>query len=222
MLKLGKKKDKAAASDAEVPAVVEGEPGVEGEAAPKKKKLPLLVIIVPAALVVLGGGGGAAFFLMQPKPAQAHGAEAAGEDHGEKAGGGHGKSEKKKGGGGHGGGKEGAADPSKGVISEGPDGVTFYTLPDLVVNVQAADGRPTFLKLKLTLEMKDAGLAEHLQAESPRMQDMFQGFLRELRPEEMQGSAATYQLKAELLRRVNLIAAPGKVDAVLIEEMLVQ
>lgn len=221
MLKLGKKKDKAAASDAEVPAVVEGEPGVEGEAAPKKKKLPLLFIIVPAALVVLGGGGGAAFFLMQPKPAQAHGAEAAGEDHDEKAGGGHGKSEKKKGGG-HGGGKEGAADPSKGVISEGPDGVTFYTLPDLVVNVQAADGRPTFLKLKLTLEMKDAGLAEHLQAESPRMQDMFQGFLRELRPEEMQGSAATYQLKAELLRRVNLIAAPGKVDAVLIEEMLVQ
>ncbi|HRO32064.1 MAG TPA: flagellar basal body-associated FliL family protein [Brevundimonas sp.] len=217
MLKLGKKKDKPA-DDAAVPAVADGEAGAE-DAAPAKKKLPLLFIIIPAALVVLGGGGAAAFMLMQPKPAAAHGEEKADEGHGEKKGGGHGKAEKK--GGGHG--KEGGeADPAAGKIAEGPDGVTFYTLPDMVVNVQSADGRPTFLKLKLTLEMKDAALAEHLQAEAPRMQDMFQSFLRELRPEEMQGSAATYQLKAELLRRINLIAAPGKVDAVLIEEMLVQ
>lgn len=217
MLKLGKKKDKgAAATDAEVPAVVEGETGAEGDA-PKKKKLPLLFIIAPVALLVLGGGGGAAFFLMQPKPDAA----AAADGHGaEKKGGDHGKKDEKKGGG-HGGG-EAEADPSLGKISEGPDGVTFYTLPDMTANVQAADGRPTFVKLKLTLEMQDAAVAEHLQAEAPRLQDMFQGFLRELRPEEMQGSAATFQLKAELLRRVNLIAAPGKVDAVLIEEMLVQ
>jgi len=218
MLKLGKKKDKGAAADAQVPAVVEGEAGAEGDA-PKKKKLPLLFIIAPIALLVLGGGGGAAFFLMQPKADAAAGADAHGA---EKKGGGHGKKDEKKGGGGHGGGAEGEADPSLGKISEGPDGVTFYTLPDMTANVQAADGRPTFVKLKLTLEMQDAAVAEHLQTEAPRMRDMFQGFLRELRPEEMQGSAATFQLKAELLRRVNLIAAPGKVDAVLIEEMLVQ
>jgi flagellar FliL protein len=51
---------------------------------------------------------------------------------------------------------------------------------------------------------------------------MFTGFVRELRPEDLSGSAGTYQLRAELLRRINLVAAPGKVDAVLIEEMLVQ
>lgn len=215
MLKLGKKKkDKGA--DAEVPAVVEGEAGAEGEA-PKKKKLPLLFIIAPVALLVLGGGGGAAFFLMQPKPAAAEGADGHGAG---KKGGDHGKKDDKKGGG-HGGGAEGEADPSLGKISEGPDGVTFYTLPDMTANVQTADGRPTYLKLKLTLEMQDAAVAEHLQAEAPRLRDMMLAFLRELRPEEMQGSAATYQLKAELLRRVNLVAAPGKVDAVLIEEMLV-
>jgi flagellar FliL protein len=170
--------------------------------------------------VVLGGGGAAAFFMLQPKPAAAeegaHGEEKAAE-HGKK------KEEKK---GGHGekkeGEGEGAADPSLGVISEGPDGVTFYTLPDMVVNIQSPDGRPTFLQLKLTLEMKDAELATTLQEEAPRMQDMFQGFLRELRPEDLAGSAGSYQLRAEILRRVNLIAAPGKVDAVLIEKMLVQ
>ena len=215
-LKLGKKKDAAPeGDDANLPAVTEGEGG-EGEGAPAKKKLPLLFIIIPAALVVLGGGGAAAFFLMKPKPAEA---EAGAE---------HGKAEKKdakaekKGGDHGGGGKEGEADPAAGTIAAGPDGVTFYTLPDLIVNIQSPDGRPTVLKLKLTLEMKDAELATHLQGETPRMQDMFQGFLRELRPEDMAGSAGVYQLKVEILRRVNLIAAPGKVDAVLIEEMLVQ
>jgi len=163
--------------------------------------------------LVLGGGGGAAFFLMQPKSAEAG-------DHAAPKKGGHAKKAEKKGG--HGGGGGGEADASLGVISEGPDGVVFYTLPDMVVNIQSADGRPTFLKLKLTLEMHDHALAEHLQAEMPRLQDMFQGFLRELRPEDLAGSAGSFQLRAEILRRVNLIAAPGEVDAVLIEEMLVQ
>ena len=214
MFKFGKKKGAATGEDAALPAVVEGAPADgEGEAPPAKKKLPLLFIVIPAALLVLGGGGGAAFFLMQPK------AEAAEGDHAPEKKGGHAKTEKKDGG--HGAAAGGEADPALGVISEGPDGVTFYTLPDILVNIQAPDGRPTFLKLKLTLEMHDASVAEHLQAEMPRMQDMFQGFLRELRPEDLAGSAGSFQLRAEILRRVNLIAAPGKVDAVLIEEMLV-
>ncbi len=219
MFKFGKKKGAAAGDDASLPAVSDAPTpeGEEGEA-PKKKKLPLLFIVIPAALVVLGGGGGAAFFMMQPKPAAAeedgHGAE--------KKGGHDSKKAEKKDGGGHGAPAGGPADASLGVISEGPDGVTFFTLPDMVVNIQAPDGRPTFLKLKLTLETSDAHVAEQLQAEMPRLHDMFQGFLRELRPEDLAGSAGSFQLRAEILRRVNLVAAPGKVDAVLIEEMLVQ
>jgi flagellar FliL protein len=229
MLKFGKKKGDPNA-EADAPAAAEGAEGEEG--APKKKKLPILFIIAPVALLVLGGGGAAAFFLMQPKPAaEAHG-EAAAEGHGEEAAGGHGeekaeagghgKEAKKEEGGGHGAPAEGGeADPSLGKISEGPDGVTFYTLPDMVMNIQSTGGRATFLKLKITLEMHDAEVATQLQSEMPRLQDMFTGFMRELRPEDLSGSAGTYQLRAEILRRVNLIAAPGKVDAVLIEEMLV-
>lgn len=219
MLKFGKKKGKKGGDDATLPAVsdapADGEGSAEGEegAPAKKKKLPLLFIAIPAAVVLLGGGGAAAFFMMQPKAAAAEGEHAAPAAD-------HGKAAPKKGGD-HGAAAEGG-DPSLGVIAAGPDGVTFYTLPDMIVNIQGAEGRPTYLKLKLTLEMKDAALASHLQAEAPRMQDMFQSFLRELRPEDLAGSAGTFQLRAEILRRVNLIAAPGKVDAVLIEEMLVQ
>ena len=222
MFKFGKKKGAPAAdADASLPAVTEGEVAEGDAAAPKKKKIPLLFIIAPVALLVLGGGGAAAFFMLKPKPAEAHGAEAEaghGEEKADKAE----KKEEKKGGGGHGGGKEGEADPALGVISEGPDGVTFYTLPDMVMNIQSDGPRPANMKLKLTLEMQDAEVATHLQEEMPRLQDMFTSFMRELRPEDLSGSAGTYQLRAEILRRVNLIAAPGKVDAVLIEEMLVQ
>jgi flagellar FliL protein len=219
MLKFGKKKGaKDGGDDAANLLAVSDAAGAEGEdgGAPKKKKLPLLFIVIPAAVVVLGGGGGAAFFLMQPKPPAAEA-----DDHGAEKKDSHGKKAEKKGGG-HGAAADGPADASLGVIAEGPDGVTFFTLPDMVVNIQSPDGRPTFLKLKLTLETTDAHVAEQLQSEMPRMQDMFQGFLRELRPEDLAGSAGSFQLRAEILRRVNLIAAPGKVDAVLIEEMLVQ
>lgn len=212
MFKFGKKKkDAEAATETEAGtdvAVAEGAEG-EGEAAPKKKKLPLFVLIGAVAVLVLGGGGAAAFFMfMQPADA-----EAAPADH---------APAKKKGGGGHGGGGEGEADAALGTIREGPDGVTFLTLPDIIVNIQAADGRPTFLKLTLTLEMHDAELAHHLQTESPRLNDMLQTFLRELRPEDLAGSAGSFQLRQEILRRVNLVAAPEEVDAVLIEEMLIQ
>lgn len=163
----------------------------------------MMIVAAAAAVVVLGGGTGA-FLLLKPGV----GAEA-----------GH-KPAKK---GGHGGStKGGRVDPALGEVKAGPDGVTFYTLPDLVVNIQAADGRPTFLKLKLTFEVEDPAVAERMMADAPRLKDMFQTFLRELRPEDLAGSQGSYQLRLELLRRVNLIVAPDQVEAVLIEEMLIQ
>jgi len=193
------------------------EEGAEGEEGGGKKKLPMKIIIIAAVagVLVLGGGGAAAFFLLKPKP------DAAAE-HGEKA---KEKKKEKKKEGGHGGGKEGEAgaegEGGGAVITEGPDGVVYYTLPDIVVNMQTADGKPTFLKLKLTFELPDEGVAEELNPNLPRLQDMFQTFLRELRPEDLAGSQGSYQLRMEILRRVNMVVAPAKVNAVLIEEMLI-
>ena len=149
----------------------------------------------------LGGGGGAAFMFLGPKtpPAAAH--KLPPKPKGDK--------------------KDGKADPNAPVVADGPDGVVFYTLPDIVVNMQTADGKPTFLKLKLTFELPDHETADALDPEMPRLQDMFQTFLRELRPEDLAGSEGTFALRTELQRRVNLVIAPSKVNTVLIEEMLI-
>ena len=189
----------------------EGEEGAAEGEAPAKKKPPMMIIIAAAAAVVLIGGGVTTFLLLKPKP------EASAEKGHEKPKKKEKKEEKKEGEKG----KDGAAAAGAPVIKEGPDGVVFYTLPDIVVNMQAADGRSTFLKLKLTFELPDEETAENLTPNLPRLQDMFQTFLRELRPEDLNGSQGSYQLRAELLRRVNLVAAPSKVNAVLIEEMLI-
>ncbi len=193
----------------------EGEDGEaaegEGEGAPAKKKLPLKMLIIAgaAAVLVLGGGGTAAFMFLMPKPDAAH-AEKGGDHKKPKKG----KKDEK----GHGG-KEGEG--GAGQVREGPDGVVFYTMPDVVVNMQTADGRPTFLKLTLTLELPDSDVADALDPNLPRLTDMFQMFLRELRPEDLSGSQGGYQLRMEILRRVNLVISPAKVNSVLIEEMLI-
>jgi flagellar protein FliL len=56
----------------------------------------------------------------------------------------------------------------------------------------------------------------------PRLMDAFQTYLRELRPSDLDGSAGLYRLKEELTRRVNATIAPGRINAVLFKEIVVQ
>lgn len=210
---------KGAKKDAPEGEAPEGE-GVEAEeGAPAKKKLAgktLILFVVLPALLLLGAGGGAAFFLMKPK-AEVH--ADAGDAHGKekKKKDGHGKAKDKDG---HGG-KGGEADPNAPVVTEG-DGVYYVSLPQLLVNFSTNDGQPAYLKLKVTLEAPDEEVAYAVEPELPRIMDQFQGFLRELRMDDISGSAGTARLRLELLRRVNLAIAPAQMNAVLIEEMLVQ
>lgn len=206
----GKKKDKAPESEADAATEAVADPDalqIEGESAPKKKPPMVLIAAAAGALVVLAGGGTGAFLLLKkPAVASAEKPKKAAKKKDEK------KAE---------GGDAKKGDPNAPVVRDGPDGVVFYTLPDVVVNMQTADGRPSFLKLKLTLELPDHDTADVLDPNMPRLQDMFQVFLRELRPEDLAGSQGGFQLRMEILRRVNLVIAPSKANAVLIEEMLV-
>jgi flagellar FliL protein len=56
----------------------------------------------------------------------------------------------------------------------------------------------------------------------PRLKDQLNSFLRELRVEDLNGSAGSFRLRRELMKRFNIVMAPAKIDAVLIEGMLIQ
>ncbi|HTS92956.1 MAG TPA: flagellar basal body-associated FliL family protein [Stellaceae bacterium] len=98
----------------------------------------------------------------------------------------------------------------------------FFDLPDLLVNLNSNGRKASFLKISVSLELENQGDVARLQAVMPRVIDNFQVYLRELRVEDLRGSAGVYRLREELLVRVNSAAAPVKVRDVLFKEMLVQ
>jgi flagellar FliL protein len=121
--------------------------------------------------------------------------------------------------------EHGAAKPEAGAHGTKPEapGISpFMDLPDIVANLNAGPRRTSFVKLRVKLELAKPGDQAAVQAVMPRVLDLFQGYLREMRPEELRGSGGTYRLREELLARTNLATAPARVVAVLFTEMLIQ
>lgn len=100
----------------------------------------------------------------------------------------------------------------------------FLDIEDIMVNVASGTDKPAFLKLAVSLELEGEGEEAKAAVEPvvPRIRDQMQTYLRELRVEDLSGSAAMFRLKEELLRRVNLAVEPVKVKDVLFREMIVQ
>lgn len=211
--------------EAEKPAAAEG---AEGEAPAKKKmagKTLVLFIILPAVLL-LGGGGAAAMMLLGGKKTEvaAAGGEAGHEKKPEKK-----EAKKDEHGGGEGGEKGGAAGASGGdddvghLMSCEEGNPCYYAMPTFIVNLAGAGGqREQALKLELTLEASEGAAFDIVPDAMPRIRDQIITYLRELRVEDLNGSMGTFRLRRELMKRLNLVMAPAKVDAVLIEGMLIQ
>ena len=103
-----------------------------------------------------------------------------------------------------------------------PDIVT-YDVPPFTLNLLQDEGAgPKFLKITLSLELKNAGDSESMGKLLPRLQDDWGSYLRQLRGTDLQGSAAMQRLREGLLRRAMQSLDPVPVNAVYIRDMLVQ
>jgi len=104
-----------------------------------------------------------------------------------------------------------------------PKVAVFYDdLPDMLVNLNTGNRKSSFLKLHVSLQIESEEDKAKIKLVQARIIDTFQTYLRELRLEDLKGSAGLYRLREELLLRVNAAVAPVKVDDVLFTEMLVQ
>ena len=182
------------AKDKEVSTEVVGGAADAAEAKPNKRKR---LIIAAAAGVLLLGGGGGAYAFMGGKDAQA--ADSAEADHDEAA-----KEES-----GHGEGGEGGAEQ-------------FVDVPAMVVNLRNADGGSHFIKLHFMLVPGAKATPDTLTGKLPLLLDAYQPFLRELRPEDLAGSAAVFRIKEEMLVRANSTLGTGYVKDVLIQDLVQQ
>lgn len=210
MFKKKKKKDKAentedAAEESkeeketEKPEAKEGEGGegeaVEGEGAPKKGKRKLIFIAV--GVLLLAGIGAGVFFsgILGGEKLDEHGNpihEMTEEELAAKAA------------------AEAAAKP------------VYYELPQFLVNLNSGSSRASFLKMSVTLELRDVAAVATMDANKPRIQDTFNTYLRELRPADIQGSAGIYRLRTELITRLNGTIEEGIVKDILFGEIIVQ
>ena len=170
------------------------EGGEEGEGGkPKAHGKSKLFIIIGVAVLVTLGGLGAAYFIGLLNPVL----DMIGRG---------GKGEAK---------SEGEA--------KGPVTVFFYDLQDMTVNLNATGGRrPGFSKIRVSLELQKKEDVAQVEQVLPRIVDSFQVFLRELRVDDLRGSAGLYRLREELLTRVTAAVSPVKVNDVLFKEILVQ
>ncbi|MFC6196785.1 flagellar basal body-associated FliL family protein [Ponticaulis profundi] len=212
--------------------------GLETEnEAPAKKKLAgktlVLFIILPALLLLVGGGGATMMLLgggkadaAEPPKADSHGSDdghgdskdSHGEDDSHGGDDDHGETDS------HGGVKKAEQSAGNGAVIQigEPGNPSFYTMPKILVTVSNGNGRRSQLLLKLTLEANDPAVFDKVDSVLPRISDQFQMFLREMRVDDLSGSSGDYRIRRELLRRVNLSLYPQAVDAVLIEEFIVQ
>lgn len=118
-------------------------------------------------------------------------------------------------------GEEEAVDPAAaGQVATG-SGI-FHELPEVLVNLNTQGRKAQFLKIRVSLEVGGPPDIEIIDRVQDRVMDNFQVYLRELRIEDLQGSAGIYRLREELLRRVRASVAPATVHDVLFKEMLVQ
>lgn len=167
--------------------------GEEGKTGGKKG---LIIAVVLGVLLLAGGGGGAYFFLM------------GGEEDGEET-----AAEQDSGDAEHAG-EEGAA--------TAPSGPVFYEMPEFLVNLNSPNNKPSFLKMKVTLELEKQADIQVVESYMPRITDNLNTYLRELRSSDLSGSAGLYRLREELLMRINQYTAPTKVQNVLFKDIVVQ
>jgi flagellar FliL protein len=98
----------------------------------------------------------------------------------------------------------------------------FVDLPDMIANLNSPANKPSYIKLQARLEVSRQEDADKIKQAMPRLQDIFQTYLREMRPEELRGSPGIYRLREELLGRANVAVAPTKVNDVLFTQLLIQ
>ncbi len=172
----------------------------------KRKLLLLLLLVLP---IVLGGAGAGLWFggvlppLLGMGRTEHAGAEQPGRGHAAEPDGGEGRRETKP-----------AAEPGRKLI--------FADLPEIIANLNAGPRRTMFIKLQAKLELARAEDLPALTQAMPRILDLFQTYLREMRPEELRGSEGTYRLREELIARAAVAVAPVQVVDVLFTGMLIQ
>jgi len=98
----------------------------------------------------------------------------------------------------------------------------YYKFEDMTVNLVSGGKKSRFFKLNLTVAVTQEADISVMESLSPRVLDNVTQYLRELRPEELAGTANFHRMQENVLLRVRTAVAPILVTDALITMALVQ
>jgi flagellar FliL protein len=98
----------------------------------------------------------------------------------------------------------------------------YVDVPEIIANLNVSGKRPSYMKLHAKLEIAAKADEAAVATAMPRIQDLFQTYLRDMRPEELRGSEGSYRLREELIDRATTAAAPARITDVLFVEMIIE
>ncbi len=117
------------------------------------------------------------------------------------------------------GGKTAAAGHTQSASTSPP---VYVDVPEIVTNLNVPGKRPSFMKLHAKLELAARSDEAAVTAAMPRIEDLFQTYLRDMRPEELRGSEGSYRLREELIGRALIAASPARINDVLFVELIIE
>jgi flagellar FliL protein len=114
-----------------------------------------------------------------------------------------------------------AVDASKPVVLAAAPPV-YVDVPEIISNLNVPGKRASYVKLHAKLELGGKADEAPVAAAMPRIEDLFQTYIRDMRPEELRGSEGSYRLREELINRASVAASPAHVTDVLFIELIVE
>jgi flagellar FliL protein len=93
--------------------------------------------------------------------------------------------------------------------------VNFYDLPEFIVNIDNDAEDVSYIRLELSLEVMGFDNMQRVRQLEPKIQDILNIYLRELRLSDIKGTYGLYRLREELFNRINAVLAPAKIDGVI-------
>lgn len=110
--------------------------------------------------------------------------------------------------------------PAEGAADADP-AASYIEVPPMMVNLRGGGAQAKFLKLRFIIVAAD-GKTEAVKARLPVVLDALQPFVRELRPDDLNGAAAVFRIKEEMMRRSVSALGEGMVRDVLIQDLIQQ
>lgn len=97
--------------------------------------------------------------------------------------------------------------------------MAFIPLQPLVINLTSSSGT-RYLKFNAQLEVEPDSVTEVTEL-LPRVVDVLNGYLRAVSIEELERPSALIRLRAQMLRRVQIVTGEGRVRDLLVMEFVV-